>query len=47
VSFWGEAVLAIPGASKPSQAAEAAGAMKFELTRSELDSIDALSRGMS
>ena len=47
VSFWGEAVVAIPGASKPSQAAEAAGAMKFELTGSELSSLDALSRDIS
>jgi len=44
VSFWGDTVVAIPGASKPSQAAEAAGAMGFELTRKELDSIDRISR---
>jgi aryl-alcohol dehydrogenase-like predicted oxidoreductase len=44
VSFWGDTVVAIPGASKPKQAAEAAGAMGFELTRAELDSIDRLSR---
>jgi aryl-alcohol dehydrogenase-like predicted oxidoreductase len=47
VSFWGEAVVAIPGASKPSQAAEAASAMKFELTAAELRSLDALSRDIS
>lgn len=44
VSFWGDTVVAIPGASKPRQALEAAGAMGFELTRAELDSIDRLSR---
>ena len=47
VSFWGDTVVAIPGASRPSQAAEAALAMRLELTRSELDSIDALSRGIA
>ncbi len=46
VSFWGETVVAIPGASKPSQAAEAAGAMKLSLSKAELDSIDAASRGI-
>ncbi len=46
ISRWGDAVVAIPGASKPSQAAEAAGAMGFELTPAELDSIDALSRSI-
>jgi aryl-alcohol dehydrogenase-like predicted oxidoreductase len=44
VSFWGDTVVAIPGASKPSQATEAAAAMSFELTRAELDSIDRISR---
>lgn len=47
VSYWGETVVAIPGASKPSQASEAAGVMKFELTRAELDSIDRISREVS
>jgi aryl-alcohol dehydrogenase-like predicted oxidoreductase len=47
LSFWGDTVLAIPGASKPSQASEAAGAMRFELTRAELDSIDRISREVS
>jgi aryl-alcohol dehydrogenase-like predicted oxidoreductase len=44
VTFWGEIVVAIPGASKPSQVAEAAGAMRFELTGPELDSLDKISR---
>jgi len=43
-SFWGDVVVAIPGASKPAQATDAAGAMGFTLTRAELDSIDRLSR---
>jgi aryl-alcohol dehydrogenase-like predicted oxidoreductase len=47
VSFWGDVVVAIPGASKSAQAAQAAGAMKFELTASELSSLDALSRDIS
>jgi aryl-alcohol dehydrogenase-like predicted oxidoreductase len=47
VSHWGDTVVAIPGASKPSQAAEAAGAMGFELSRAELDSIDGISRSIS
>jgi aryl-alcohol dehydrogenase-like predicted oxidoreductase len=46
VSRWGETVLAIPGASKPSQAAEAAGTMKFSLAQAELDSIDGISRAL-
>lgn len=44
VSFWGDTVVAIPGASKPKQATEAAGAMSFELTREELEHLDRLSR---
>jgi aryl-alcohol dehydrogenase-like predicted oxidoreductase len=44
---WGDVVVAIPGASRPSQAAEAAGAMGFELGRGELDSIDRLSRELT
>lgn len=47
ISRWGETVVAIPGASKPSQAAEAAGAMAFELAAAELDSIDSLSRSLN
>lgn len=44
VSFYGDTVVAIPGASKPKQASEAAGAMAFELGRDEMESLDALSR---
>jgi aryl-alcohol dehydrogenase-like predicted oxidoreductase len=46
VSFWGDVVVAIPGASKPSQASEAAGAMKLALSKTELDSIDRISRAL-
>lgn len=44
VRFWGETVVAIPGASKPRQATEAAGAMDFELTSEELERLDQISR---
>jgi aryl-alcohol dehydrogenase-like predicted oxidoreductase len=44
VSYWGETVVAIPGASRPSQAAEAAASMRLVLGSAELDAIDALSR---
>lgn len=44
LNFWGEGVLAIPGASRPEQARAAAGAMAFELTEAELASLDRLSR---
>jgi aryl-alcohol dehydrogenase-like predicted oxidoreductase len=41
----GDLVVAIPGASKPRHAAEAAGAMRFELSEQELSRLDQLSRG--
>ena len=44
VSFWGDTVVAIPGASSASQAAAAAGAMNFELSPDEIRSIDEASR---
>jgi aryl-alcohol dehydrogenase-like predicted oxidoreductase len=44
VSFHGEAVVAIPGASKVRQAEENAGAMDFELTQTELDWLEEMSR---
>ncbi|BDG05623.1 aldo/keto reductase [Anaeromyxobacter oryzae] len=44
VSFWGDVVVAIPGASKPSQATEAAAAMNLDLGRDELERLDRLSR---
>jgi aryl-alcohol dehydrogenase-like predicted oxidoreductase len=47
VRFWGDTVVAIPGASKPAQASEAALAMSFELTPTELASIDEISRRIS
>jgi len=44
INFWGQTVVAIPGASKPSQAAEAAGAMDLALGPEEMASLDRLSR---
>ena len=43
VTYYGEAVVAIPGASRPEQAAEAAAAMDIELTPAEIGRIDRLS----
>ena len=43
VNFWGDTVVAIPGASRPSQATEAAGSMDLKLTKAELESIDRVS----
>lgn len=44
ITFYGDTVVAIPGASKPRQAAESAAAMDIRLTRRELDRLDELSR---
>jgi aryl-alcohol dehydrogenase-like predicted oxidoreductase len=44
VSFHGDAVVAIPGATKPQQAAESAGAMALKLSDEELRRIDELTR---
>ena len=44
VSFHGETVVAIPGATKVRHAQEAAGALKFSLSAGELAEIDRLSR---
>lgn len=44
VNFHGEIVLAIPGATKVSQAEQSAGAMKFQLSKEELDQLDQLSQ---
>ena len=44
VNFNGDMVVAIPGASKVSQAEESAGAMKFRLSDDELAQLDELSR---
>jgi aryl-alcohol dehydrogenase-like predicted oxidoreductase len=43
-SFYGDTVVAIPGASKPHHAEESAAAMHFTLTEKERDRIDDLSR---
>ncbi len=44
ITFYGETVVAIPGASKPSQATEAAAAMDLTLSDAELRRLDQLSR---
>jgi aryl-alcohol dehydrogenase-like predicted oxidoreductase len=44
VTFSGETVLAIPGASKVHQAQEAAGAMGLQLTPEEMSKLDETSR---
>jgi aryl-alcohol dehydrogenase-like predicted oxidoreductase len=44
VNFHGESVVAIPGASKPQHANEAAGVMSFRLSDSEMDRLDELTR---
>ena len=44
VTFSGEIVVAIPGASKPKHAEESAGAMKIALTSDEMERIDHISR---
>ena len=44
VNFHGDIVVAIPGASKVSQAEESAGAMKFKLSDDEMAQLDELSR---
>ena len=44
VSFHGETVLTIPGATKVSQVAQNAMAMKFQLVQEELDELDRLSK---
>ncbi len=44
IYFSGDTVVTIPGATKPSQAAESAGAMKFRLIDEELNRLDELSR---
>ncbi|AQZ67430.1 oxidoreductase, aldo reductase [[Actinomadura] parvosata subsp. kistnae] len=43
ITRYGDTVVAIPGASKPRQAAEAAGAMGFRLTEAEIGRLNALS----
>ncbi|MEO3794649.1 aldo/keto reductase [Nonomuraea sp. B10E15] len=43
ITRYGDTVVAIPGASRPGQAAEAAGTMSFRLTESEIRALDELS----
>jgi aryl-alcohol dehydrogenase-like predicted oxidoreductase len=47
INFNGEIVVTIPGATKVSQAEEAAGAMKFQLSKEELTRLDVVSRKSS
>jgi aryl-alcohol dehydrogenase-like predicted oxidoreductase len=42
----GETVVTIPGATKPRQAQESAGAMKFKLSGEEIERLDRLSAGL-
>lgn len=44
VTFYGDTVMAIPGASKPHHATESAGALDLRLTEKELARLDELSR---
>jgi len=46
INFKGEIVVTIPGATKVSQAAESAGAMKFQLSNDDLARIDEVSRSL-
>jgi aryl-alcohol dehydrogenase-like predicted oxidoreductase len=43
VTYYGDTVVAIPGASRPEHATEAAGAMDLQLTEAEMQRIDRLS----
>lgn len=47
INFNGDIVVTIPGATKVSQAAESAGAMKFMLTGTDLAQLDELSRRLA
>jgi len=47
VNFHGDAVVAIPGATKPGQAAQSAGAMEVRLTDKERARIDEVSRAVN
>lgn len=44
ISFNGESIITIPGASKVKHAAESAGAMQFKLSAEELSQLDVLSK---
>ncbi|HEY4455617.1 MAG TPA: aldo/keto reductase [Pseudonocardiaceae bacterium] len=43
ISFYGDSVVAIPGASRPGQAQQSAAAMELRLTDKELDTLDVTS----
>ncbi len=47
VTYYGEAVVAIPGASRPEHAAQAAAAMDVRLSADEIERIDRLSRAVT
>ena len=47
VTYYGEAVVAIPGASRPEHAAESAAAMDVQLSAAEVDRIDRLSAAIA
>ena len=47
VTYYGEAVVAIPGASRPEHAAEAAAAMDLRLTAAEVERIDHISAAIT
>jgi aryl-alcohol dehydrogenase-like predicted oxidoreductase len=47
IHFHGEAVVVIPGASRPQHAEEAGGALDFRLTGEEMTRLDALSRAIA
>ncbi|GAA4217125.1 aldo/keto reductase [Actinocatenispora rupis] len=47
VTYYGDTVVAIPGASRPAQATELAGAMRVTLTDAEVGRIDAISRRLA
>jgi aryl-alcohol dehydrogenase-like predicted oxidoreductase len=44
INFNGETIVTIPGATKVRQAEESAGAMKFQLTKDEMERLDEVSR---
>jgi aryl-alcohol dehydrogenase-like predicted oxidoreductase len=45
INFHGEAIVAIPGASKLRQARDNAGAMEFVLSQDDMTQLDELSKG--
>ncbi len=47
ITYYGDTVVAIPGASKPRQAEESSAAMELTLTRTELDRLDEVSRAVA